>query len=155
VRDAGAELPVLLRVAEEIDDLAQLGLRLLDPRDVVEGDRSPDGSYARARERPNEPRMFCTLPARAEPEEQEDEEDRRAKPSRRLCHQGAPVSSGCALTTTFFSSSSAKGVVVGEGGNLRLGSASSASIPERSRSREGALDRRALRRDLLDVPSVT
>ena len=38
VRDAPAELPVLLRVAQEVDDLAQLGLRLVDAGDVGEGD---------------------------------------------------------------------------------------------------------------------
>ena len=37
VRDAGAQPPVLLRFAEEVDDLRQLGLRLVDPGHVGEG----------------------------------------------------------------------------------------------------------------------
>jgi hypothetical protein len=38
VRDPAAELPVLLRVPQEVDDLRQLRLRLVDSGDVREGD---------------------------------------------------------------------------------------------------------------------
>ena len=38
LRDAGAELLEALGVAEEVDDLAQLGLRLVDARDVLPRD---------------------------------------------------------------------------------------------------------------------
>ena len=38
VRDPRAERHVLLGVAQEVDDLGQLGLRLVDPGDVGEGD---------------------------------------------------------------------------------------------------------------------
>jgi hypothetical protein len=40
VRDPRAELRVALRVAEEVDDLGQLALRLLDAGDVLERDRA-------------------------------------------------------------------------------------------------------------------
>jgi hypothetical protein len=38
VRDASAELPVLLRLLQEVDDLRELRLRLVDAGDVLEGD---------------------------------------------------------------------------------------------------------------------
>src|SRR5581483_6402693 len=38
-RDPAAEPPVLVRVAQEVDDLGQLLLRLVDARNVGEGDR--------------------------------------------------------------------------------------------------------------------
>ena len=65
--------------------------------------RSPDGWYRRARERPNEPSTFCTLPARRI--SQNSRKRKRSvgpKPSSRFCHHGAPVSSGSAFTTTPF-----------------------------------------------------
>jgi hypothetical protein len=55
VRDPRAEPDVLLRVAEEVDDLRELVLRLVDPRHVGEGDPDPRrlvAAGARAAERP-------------------------------------------------------------------------------------------------------
>src|SRR5262249_37036438 len=42
-RDAAAELLVLLRVSQEVDDLGELELRLVDPRDLGECDHLAPG----------------------------------------------------------------------------------------------------------------
>src|SRR5581483_5505301 len=65
--------------------------------------RSPPGSYRRAFDRPNEPRTFCTFPARRI--NQKRSSTNRIvgpKPRSRFCHHGAPVSSGSAFTVTPF-----------------------------------------------------
>ena len=65
------------------------------------------GSYRRARERPNEPSAFCTPEARRM--SRNSSPTKRIvgpKPTSTLSHHGAPVSSGTALTTTPFCSSS-------------------------------------------------
>src|SRR5262245_33919537 len=63
--------------------------------------RSLDAWYRLARERPNEPSTFCTFPARRI-RKKRSATKRIVGPKKRsrLCHQGEPVSSGCALTTT-------------------------------------------------------
>ena len=80
--------PVLLGVAQEVDDLAQLGLRLLDAGDVGEGDAVAGRlrSAARATVR-TQPSTFCTLPARRSSQNSRSEEqDRRPEPEQ----QGLP-----------------------------------------------------------------
>ncbi len=75
--------------------------------------RSPVGSYRRAFERPNWPRTFCMLPARRTAKKiSPTKRSVGPKPTSRLSHHGAPVSSGCALTTTFFCCSSLESAFV-------------------------------------------
>ena len=122
VRDPRAELPVPLGIAEEVDDLAQLLLRLVDAGDVGERD-SPAGRLVPfARARPNEPRTFCMLPARRIAKKiRPTNRSVGPKPTRRFSHHGAPVSSGCALTTTcLLLEQLRERVGVGERRNLRL-----------------------------------
>jgi hypothetical protein len=78
-RDAGAEAPVALRVLEEVDHLRQLVLGLLDPRDVLEADALRgrlDAARAAAAELADAPAAGCST---EEPDEQPDEQDRRAE----------------------------------------------------------------------------
>ena len=58
LRNAGAEPLEALRMAEEVDDLLQLGLRLVDAGDVVPGDR---GARARLQLRRLDPGMYCSV----------------------------------------------------------------------------------------------
>src|SRR5438552_3750610 len=78
VGDATAELAVLLGVAQEVDDLGQLRLRLVDPRDVRERDAVAGRlvpACTRAAERAEDVLHVARSPH--QPEEQQDEEDRR------------------------------------------------------------------------------
>ena len=81
VRDPPAEPLVLLRIAEEVDDLGQLLLRLVDARDVGERDAVLRRLVA-PRPRAAEPaeHVLHVAGAAHQPEEQEDEEDGRAEP---------------------------------------------------------------------------
>src|SRR5581483_1772812 len=94
VRDPRAQARVLLRAAEEVDDLEQLRLRLVDPGDVGERDpraRRLVAARPRAPERAEHP--LHVAGATHQPEEQADEEQRRpeaeqdALPPRRALRQ--------------------------------------------------------------------
>ena len=153
VRDAAAELLVLLRVTEEVDNLRQLALRLVDPRDVRERDLVATRlvtTCARAAERAeNVLHVAC---AAHDPEEEKDEEDRRPEaeeqvlPPRRSAVERLRIHDDALLLQQ-----PRQCVVVGKGRDLR---------PEAQRRlrprvplflREGPLDRRSLRGDVLDV----
>ena len=74
------------------------------------------------------------------------------KPSNRFCHHGAPVSSGWALTTTPFRWSSSDRASLSANAGISVWKRVVGFDPAYcSFWRERALDRRALRRDLLDV----
>src|SRR5204863_6289760 len=78
VRDTTPEHAVLLWMAQEIDDLRQLGLRLVDAGDVGKRDtvaRRLIAARARAPEGAEE--VLRISRAAHQPEEQEDEQDRR------------------------------------------------------------------------------
>ena len=112
-RDAASEPSVLVRAAQEVDDLDQLRLRLFDAGDV--GERHPVAGWlvaacARAAECPE---RALALPARRRKKTRSP--TRRSvgpKPMSSVCHQGGPVSSGSALTTTSLLSSSAESASV-------------------------------------------
>jgi hypothetical protein len=148
-----AELLVLLWMTQEVDDLHQLRLRLVDPGDVRECDAIARRLVsARARTAKRSESVLNVAGAPQQPEQQEDEEDRRPKaeqqvlPPRRSGIQWLGVDDHGMLLEQ-----ACQGVVVGERGNLGL------EARRRLRSSvdhllvERALDRRALRRDLLDV----
>ena len=81
MRYPSAELSVLLGMAEEVDDFRQLLLRLLDPRDVGERDAIPGGLIATgARAAEAAERVLHAPGAPHQPEEQSNEENRRAEP---------------------------------------------------------------------------
>jgi hypothetical protein len=80
VRNAPTELAVAVRLAQEVHDLAQLVLRLVDPRDVGERHPAAAGRVA-PRVRPAEGaehRLGVRRPARDQ-DEQAEEEQRRAE----------------------------------------------------------------------------
>jgi len=109
VRDPGAEPPVSLRVTGKSTTSDSSRFASSIPATSANVTRSPVASYRRARERPNAPRTFCTLPARRI--NQTRSSTNRIvgpNPSSRLCHHGGPVSNGWALTTTPFCSSKAE-----------------------------------------------
>ena len=95
VRHPPAEAAVAVGVLEEVDDLGQLGLGLVDPGDVGEGDADLlCGSTRRARERPNWPSAPIPPPPpaarRAMQTKQADEQQRRAEAEQDLGeHRGA------------------------------------------------------------------
>jgi hypothetical protein len=141
-------------MTQEVDDLRQLRLRLIDSRDVRERDAVARRLVpARARKAERSESVLDIARTPQQPEQQEDEEDRRpeaeqqALPPRRPGIQWLGVDDHLLLLEQ-----ACQGVVIGERGNLGL--------EERRRLRpcvghllrEGALDRRALRRDFLDVP---
>jgi hypothetical protein len=154
VRYPSPELSVLLGMAQEVDDLRQLRLRLIDPRHVRERDAVARRLVpARARTAERSESVLDVAGTPQQPEQQEDEEDRRPEaeqqvlPPRRSSIQWLGVDDHFILLEQ-----ACQGVVIGERGNLGL--------EERRRLRpcvghllvERALDRGALRRDLLDVP---
>ena len=102
-----AEPAVLLRVAQEVDDLDQL---LPSPRRCR---RRPRRSPCRRAARSGAPRAAERAEHVLDVRRRGASAERAAptkrivgpKPRSRLSHQGAPVSSGCALTTTPFCSS--------------------------------------------------
>ena len=88
VRDPRAEAHVPVGRLQEVDDLGQLGLRLVDPGDVVERDpdrRRIDPARLRAPEVP-EPAEAAAGPGGAarEEHEQADEQQRRPEPEQDL-----------------------------------------------------------------------
>ena len=104
VRDPAAELAVLARVTEKVNDLAQLVLDLLDARDVREGDLGARRLMASGPAAVRTGRRVRTLPARRN--SQNNRTTNRIvgpKPKSSVCHHGAPLSSGSALTVTSFS----------------------------------------------------
>ncbi len=153
VRDPAAQLAVLVRVAEEVDDLAQLLLGLVDARDVCEGDLVAGRLVAastRSSERAEDV-LHAAGPAE-QPEQEEDEENRRPEaeqqrlPPRRAPFERLGVDGDVVLLEEL-------GQLVGvcEGGNLRPESRRRLRLFERHPLLEGALDVRPLGRDLLDV----
>jgi hypothetical protein len=93
VRHPAAQPPILLRRAQEVDDLAQLGLRVVDPGDVVERRADPlrigpprPGAAERAQ-------TAEAAPGRrppAEQDEQADEQKRRAEAEQQLDPKDVP-----------------------------------------------------------------
>src|SRR5262249_55290940 len=80
VRYAPTEPAVPLRVAEEVDDLTELVLRLVDARDVGEGHLlAARHVAASARGTEGAEPVLHAARAAEQPEEQEDEEDRRSE----------------------------------------------------------------------------
>ena len=101
-------------LAQEVDDLRQLGLRLVDPGDVRERDavaRRLVAARLRAAERAEH---VLHAPSRAASARRAGRRRGASARSRRsrLSHHGAPVSSGSALTTTPFCSSSCESAIV-------------------------------------------
>ena len=117
--------------------------------------RSPDGSYRRARERPNEPSTSCMLSARRI--SQNSSTTNRIvgpKPNSRLCHHGAPRVERLGVDDdVLLLEQPRQRIVVGERGDLRLEARRRLRVLVRQLLRERALDGGALRRDLLDVPA--
>jgi hypothetical protein len=82
LRDRAAEPSVLLRVAEEVDDLDELLLRLVDAGDVLEGGALGGGVVAlgpAAAEAAEAARSPSARGATREPDEEADEEQGRAE----------------------------------------------------------------------------
>ena len=99
-------LLVLLGVAQEVDDLGELGLGLLDAGDVLERHlvaRRLVAPRARAPELAQHV-LHVAGPAR-EKDEQDDQQERGPEAEEQVEMNGVPVSSGLAFTTTFFSCS--------------------------------------------------
>src|SRR5581483_3322556 len=88
-RDAGAEVMVLRRVAEEVDLLLELRLRLVGARDVVEGDLRPVARVApRATATEAEDPRLALRRLPAHPPEEPDEEEERAPADDQLDEPG-------------------------------------------------------------------
>jgi hypothetical protein len=153
VRNSAAEPPVLLRTAEEVDDLVQFLLGLLDPGDVRERDlvaRRLVATGARPSERA-ERVAYIARPAE-QPEQQHDEEDRRAEAEQqRLPPRGARLERLRVDRDVVLLEQLGELVRVGERGNLRPEPRRRLRVLERHLLPERALDVRPLRRDLLDV----
>ena len=156
VRDPAAELLVLLRMAEEVDDLGQLRLRLFDPGDVRERDAvARDLIAAGARAAELAEHVLDVSGAADQREEQQQEQERRpeaeqeALPPGRALVQRLRVDDDALLLEQ-----RRERVVVRERRHLglelrrRLGALVALLFGERP------LDRRALRGDLLHVPGV-
>src|SRR5205085_5234767 len=80
VRDAAAELAVLVGMTQEIDDLRQLGLRLVDAGDIRERDAIAGGLVPPRPGAAEIAQDVLHVPgAPHQPEEQKDEQDRRAE----------------------------------------------------------------------------
>ena len=91
VGHAPAEAPVALGVAQEVDDLRELGLGLVDPRDVLEGDADllrvhpPRLRAPEVAQRAHRPAGFRG--AAREQHEQADDQQRRAEAEQQLGQQ--------------------------------------------------------------------
>ena len=120
VRDPAAQLAVLVRVAEEVDDLAQLLLRLVDSGDVGEGDlvaRRLVAAGTRSSERAEDV-LHVARPAE-QPEQEEDEEDRRPEAEQqRLPPRRAPFERLGVDRDVVLLEQLGELVRVGEGGDL-------------------------------------
>ena len=91
VRDPAAEAPVLVGVAQEVDDLAQLVLRLLDAGDVRERHLVARGHVATRPGASERAERVLHIPGATEqPEEQADEQDRRAEAEEQRLPPGRP-----------------------------------------------------------------
>src|SRR5439155_20049537 len=140
-------------MTQEIDDLAQLCLRFVDPRNVCKRDtvaRRLVTTCARAAERAENVLNVARAPH--QPEQQDEKADRwpeteqQVLPPRRPGIQRLGVHDDSLLLEQ-----ARQRVVVGERGNLRLEPRRWLRARITQLFREGALDRRALRRDRLDV----
>src|SRR6266516_194856 len=153
MRDPAAQLSVLLRVAEEVDDLGQLCLRLVDPRHVGEGDAVPGGlitACARASERSQQVLRVAGAPQ--QPEQQQHEDNRRAESEQQvLPPRRAGIERLRIDDDLFLLEQPRERIVVGEGRNLRLETRSRLRLRVGLLLRERTLDRSPLGRDLLDV----
>ena len=153
MRNAAAQLAVLGRLAEEVDDLAQLVLGLLDAGDVREGDLVARGLVA-AGSRPSERAegvLHVAGPAE-EPEEQEDEQDRRPESEQQRLPPGRARLERLGVDRDVVLLEQLGELVgVGERGNLRSEPRRRLRVLEGHVLLERPLDVRALGRDLLDV----
>ena len=159
-RDVAAERPVPVRVAEEVDHLGKLLLRLVDAGYVGEGDALGRGGVvaARARAGKRAQRPTARRGAAKEPEEQAQQEQRRTEAK----HQGLPQRRARLERLrvdhhTLVLQQIGERVRVGEGGDLgRELPASRPGGPVRiaHSPSEGALDGRAGGGDLLHVPGA-
>ncbi len=153
VGDPAAEPKVFLRAAKEVDDLGELVLRLIDPRDVREGDGLARGNVAasaRPSEGPEHP--LHVAPAAHQPEEQAQEEQRRPEAQERLLPPGPCGRERLRVQDHVLALQNRRELIgVGERRDLRL------EVGRRFRPVVGlgmpklALDRRSLRGDLADV----
>src|SRR3954447_3243775 len=159
-RDARTEAHVLLRVLQEVDDLDQLALGLVDAGDVVERDAvglaRRDPARGRAAEAAEDAARPAAHLATHEPDEQADEEDRRAEAEEQRGEEGPAAVGGLGVgdDATRFELLRQVGRVderrdlgLEEVDVLRL----AAGRRERCVLLEVALDRLALRGDLRDV----
>ena len=107
VRHPAAEAPVALRVLQEVDDLGQLGLRLVDAGDVGEGDADRlrvDAARLRAAEAAE--RAHPAAAAAAAPREQHERARRSAASGRsragaRPAATSSPSSTAALISTSF------------------------------------------------------
>jgi hypothetical protein len=160
VRHPAAQPPVLLRRAQEVDDLAQLGLRVVDPGDVVERRADPlriGPPRPRAAERAQTAEAAPGRRPPAEQDEQADEQKRRAEAEQQLDPKGRAGAPGVDLDALGLQEARQLGVTPerrhlrGEvRGRCRLRVARRIA----HRARERALDRVARGGDRLDVAGL-
>ena len=154
VRDAPAELAVPVGTAEEVDDLRQLGLRLVDAGDVGEGDavRLPARSAARS-SGVNEPRSVCAFAPSATSQTSRPRKSTVGPKLRRMfSHHGERRLQRLGVDDDAGARERARERLgVGELGDLGLEAGRRLRAVRSARTLEGALDRRALRGDLGDV----
>ena len=122
-RDPAAELAIAVRVLEEVDDLGQLGLRLVDAGHVLERDLrlgALDPARARAPERAERVHLPARRAAR-DPHEQRDQQDHRAEAEDQVEQEPAPFVDRLGLDRDVVVLQQARQrVVVGERRDLRL-----------------------------------
>ena len=154
VRNTRAEPAVLLGVAQEVDDLAELLLRLVDAGDVGEG-HTIAGRLVATRPRAAELAEDVLHPAGAARriDDQPDQQDRRSEPD----EQGLPPRRAglerLGVDDDLLPLQELRERVrVGEGRDLGLEAVGRLRSVVALRSRERALHGRALRRDRRDVP---
>ena len=151
--DPAAEAEVAIGVAEEVDDLAQLLLRFLDPGDVGEGHLVARGlvpARARAPERAEDVLHAACTPE--QPEQQEDEQDRRPEAEQeRLPPRCAGIERLGVDDDVVLLQQLRQLVGIGERGDLRSESSRRLRVLERRLFLERALDVRPFGRDLVDV----
>ena len=153
MRDPPSQPSVLLGIAQEVDDLRQLGLRLVDAGDVCKG-HAVTGGLVAARFRTAERAEHVLNVARAahNPEQKPDEQDRRPESEQHvLPPRCARVQRLRVHDHALALEEPGEGIVVREGGNLRSKTRRRLRADVAHLLREGPLDRGAFRCDLGDV----
>ena len=153
MRNPATELSVPLRMTKEVDHLCQLRLRFVDARHVRERDAVASrlvSACTRAAERSQNVLNVSCSPH--QPEQQEDEQDRRAEAEQQVLPPGSARIEGLGVDDdTFLLEQPGQSVVVGERRDLGAEPCRRLRFPVPGLLREGALHRRPLRGDLLDV----